>query len=119
MHVLPQHDGISEVEPRGVDLGVQEARRLLEEIAVVLAPAAVGVEHRHPVLPLVRALVGSGLLICMALVLSDHLNQITPWFYVLGITYALVFGFRRSLPIVAANAAGGEDNTSVIVVRIE
>ncbi len=40
MHVLPQHDGIPEVEPRGVDLGVQEARRLLEEIAVVLAPAA-------------------------------------------------------------------------------
>ena len=61
---------------------------------------------RHQMLPLVRAIVATGLLLCMALALEEHLQQITPWFYVLGITYALVFGFRRSLPIVAANAAG-------------
>ena len=45
--VLGDHQGVAQVEGRGLDGTAQEPQRVIEEIAVVRGAAAVGHDHRH------------------------------------------------------------------------
>ena len=48
--VLGDHQGVAQVEGRGFDGAAEEQQGIIEEIAVVRGAAAVGHDHRHPLL---------------------------------------------------------------------